>query len=143
MLTKFNDVLLSEKNQQNLHVSIKQIGQSFNYDFHDDDINSCLENQLKSAIESNISGNKYLINSNILKSTNLHIALKATKELKELYSVKMKNIPSDSTSENFSITTSHESRRQEITVDRFLEPPRRDDVPISIRKMTPRELLKY
>ena len=148
MFEKFSHVLTTEKNRNLLIKCIKDIGLSYNYNFHDDDIYSSLDVNLKDAIDNNIVGSKYLTNSSLLKSANLHIALKSSKDLKELYSLKLKssslseNIKNKIIEQDIDMSVNHYSRRKEIKVDRLLEPPRRDDAPIVIRKMTPRELLK-
>ena len=146
MHERFNYVLLSESNQTNLLKAIKNIGKAYNYSFDDNDVKIALEIQLKNAIEHNIGGSRYLTSSNSLKSVNMHIVIKTSQDLKQMYV--LKNISNIATSdfipnsENEIENNISYSRRREVNLDRTMEPPRRDDAPIVIRKMTPRELLK-
>ena len=144
MYERFNYVLLSESNQTNLLKAIKNIGKAYNYSFDDNDVKIALEIQLKNAIELNIGGSRYLTSSNSLKSVNMHIVIKTSQDLKQMYA--LKNISNIATSipnsENEIENNISYSRRREVNLDRTMEPPRRDDAPIVIRKMTPRELLK-
>lgn len=136
MYARFNHVLGSQENINNLNIAIKNIGLSYNYTFSDQDIQSALNYQLKIAIETNFTGSRYLTSSDLLRTANMHIVMKTVKDLKETYAM------TSSVIDNIEIDNVHFVRRKEVSVDRIIEPPRRDDAPIVIRKMTPRELLK-
>jgi hypothetical protein len=131
MYAKFAHVLTSARNIQILTDAVTNLSKAKHIECTPNEVAVAIESTLKTSIEDNVMGSRYLFSSESLLSANHYLVDVAIKTLQDKQSLERGQVEASKTAQ---------SKRSEVSVsDRSLEI---EDIPeIQTKKrMTPREL---